>query len=103
MDNYDTVTGALTGLKAKGYTMDFNIAFDKLICRENNFCLNPQEFQITEVHRFEGATDPGDEEVVYAVESKDGKMKGVLTSAYGMYADTISTDMLKKLSMHPHS
>lgn len=103
MDNYDTVTGALTGLKVKGYTMDFNIAFDKLICRENNFCLNPHEFEITEVHRFEGATDPGDEAVVYAVESKDGKMKGVLTSAYGMYADTISTDMLKKLSMHPHS
>ena len=102
MDNYDTVTGALTGLKDKGYTMDFNIAFDKLICRDNNFCLNPYEFEITEVHRFEGATDPGDENVVYAVESKDGKMKGVLTSAYGMYADDISTDMLKKLAMHPH-
>ena len=102
MDNYDTVTGALTGLKDKGYTMDFNIAFDKLICRDNNFCLNPTEFEITEVHRFEGATDPGDENVVYAVESKDGKMKGVLTSAYGMYADNISTDMLKKLAMHPH-
>ena len=103
MDNYDTVTEALTALKTKGYTMDFNIAFDKLICKENNFCLNPNEFEITEVHRFEGATDPGDEAVVYAVESKDGKTKGVLTSAYGMYADTISTDMLKKLSMHPHS
>lgn len=103
MDNYDTVTEALTALKTKGYTMDFNIAFDKLICHENNFCLNPHEFEITEVHRFEGATDPGDEAVVYAVESKDGKMKGVLTGAYGMYADTISTDMLKKLSMHPYS
>ncbi|MBC7507905.1 MAG: phosphoribosylpyrophosphate synthetase [Ferruginibacter sp.] len=103
MNNYDTVTEALTTLKAKGYTMDFNIAFDKLICRETNFCLNLHEFEITEVHRFEGATDPGDEDVVYAVESKDGKMKGVLTSAYGMYADTISTDMLSKLSMHHHS
>lgn len=103
MNNYDTVTEALTTLKAKGYTMDFNIAFDNLICRETNFCLNPHEFEITEVHRFEGATDPGDEDVVYAVESKDGKMKGVLTSAYGMYADPISTDMLSKLSMHHHS
>ena len=103
MDNYDTVTEALTALKAKGYTMDFNIAFDKLTCRETSVCLNPHEFEITAVHRFEGATDPGDEDVVYAVESKDGKMKGVLTSAYGMYADTVSTDMLKKLSMHPHS
>jgi hypothetical protein len=100
MDNYDTVTGALTGLKAKGYTMDFNIAFDKIICLENDFCLNPHEFEITEVYRFEGDTDPGDEEVVYAVESKDGTMKGVITSAYGMYADAISTDMIKKLAIH---
>ena len=54
MDNYDTVTGALKALKSKGYTMDFNIAFDKIICMENNFCLNPHEFEITEVYRFEG-------------------------------------------------
>ena len=99
MENYDTVTEALTALKARGYIMDFNIAFDKIICRENNFCLNPHEFEITEVHRFEGATDPGDEDVVYAVESKDGTMKGVITSAYGMYADGISTDMIKKMAM----
>jgi hypothetical protein len=99
MINYDTVTEALTDLKARGYTLDFNIAFDKIICRQNNFCLNPHEFEITEVHRFEGATDPGDEDVVYAVESKDGTIKGVITSAYGMYADGISTDMIKKLSM----
>ncbi len=100
MDNYDTVTAALTALKAKGYTIDFNIAFDKIICKENDLCLNPHEFEITEVHRFEGATDPGDESVIYAVESKDGTMKGVITSAYGMYADSISTDMIKKLTMH---
>jgi hypothetical protein len=100
MESYDTVTGALAGLKAKGYTMDFNIAFDKIICRENNFCLNPHEFEITEVYRFEGDTNPADEDVIYAVESRDGTMKGVITSAYGMYADGISTEMVKKLAMH---
>ena len=101
MDNYDTVTDALNGLKAKGYTLDFNIAFDKIICQQNNFCLDPHEFEIMETYRFEGETDPGDEDVVYAVASKDGAMKGVITSAYGMYADTINTDMIKKLAVHP--
>ena len=100
MENYDTVTEALTGLKFKGYTLDFNIAFDKIICPNNNFSLHPEEFEITEVYRFEGPTDPGDEEVVYAVASKDGTMKGVITSAYGPYADSISNDMIKKLVMH---
>ena len=103
MDNYDTVTGALKALKSKGYTMDFNIAFDKIICMENNFCLNPHEFEITEVYRFEGATDPGDEDVVYAVESKDGKMKGTITSAFGMYSDNVNDAMLKKLTIHHHN
>jgi hypothetical protein len=100
MDSYDTVTGALNGLKAKGYTVDFNIRFDKIICKENNYCLNPHEFEITEVHRFEGDTNPSDEDIVYAVQSKDGKIKGVITSAYGMYADSISNEMIQKLSIH---
>jgi hypothetical protein len=100
MENYETVVAALNGLKAKGYTLDFNIAFDNISCAQNGTCLNPSEFEITEVHRFEGATDPDDQDVVYAVESKDGSLKGTLTSAYGMYADTLSNDMVRKLTMH---
>lgn len=100
MKTYETVTEALKDLKLRGFTTDFNIAFDKLICSENKICLNPNEFEITEVHRFEGATDPGDENVVYAVESKEGTVKGTITSAFGTYADTVSNEMIQKLSMH---
>ncbi|UAY53619.1 phosphoribosylpyrophosphate synthetase [Ferruginibacter albus] len=100
MQSYDTVTDALNGLKAKGYTTDFNIAFDKLICSSTNVCLTPGEFEITEVYRFEGETNPSDEEVVYAVESKNGDMKGTLVSAFGIYSDAVSDDLLKKLTIH---
>lgn len=100
MHHYDTVVGAIDGLKGRGYLLDFNVAFDKLTCLQSSHCLNPSEFEITEVHRFEGATNPSDEDVVYAVTSKDGKMKGVITSAFGLYADAVSTEMLAKLSMH---
>lgn len=100
MQTYDTVTSALTGLKTKGYTLDFNISFDNIKCEEHNLCLNPNEFEIVEVYRFEGDTNPSDEDVVYAVESKDGKIKGTITSAFGTYADSISNEMIQKLSMH---
>lgn len=100
MVTYDTVVEALNGLKAKGYTTNFNLAFDKLICHDDNTCLNPNEFEITEVHRFEGATNPADEDVVYAIESKSGTIKGVLTGAFGLYADSASTEMLSKLAIH---
>ena len=100
MESYDTVVAAIEGLKARGYTTNFNIAFDKIMCSDTKACLNPDEFEIVEVYRFEGNSDPDDQDVVYAVESIDGKMKGVITSAYGLYADSASTEMLRKLSMH---
>jgi hypothetical protein len=109
MNNYDTVTEAVKGLKERGYTIDFNVAFDKLICSENKICLHPDEFEITEVHRFEGDSNPDDADVVYAVESKDarpdgsvgrGKIKGVITSAYGVYADPASNKIIQKLSIN---
>jgi hypothetical protein len=100
MQSYETVTEALKDLRGKGYSVDFNIAFDKIICSNNQICLNPDEFEITATYRFEGETNPSDEDVIYAIESKNGKVKGTMISAYGMYAETLSTDMLKKLSMH---
>ena len=100
MKAYDSVTGALQDLKLRGFTIDFNIAFDKIICSKNETILNPDEFEIVEVYRFEGDSNPDDEDVVYAIQSKDGKLKGSITSAYGMYATTVSTAMLQKLSMH---
>jgi hypothetical protein len=100
MQNYDTVSTALNSLKERGYTKDFNIAFDKLICKETNECLNPKEFEISEVYRFEGESNPSDEAVVYAINSMDGNMKGVMVNAYGIYADAMSDEMIKKLSIH---
>ncbi len=100
MENYDTVVAALAGLKARGYTLDFNIGAEKLHCPEHEIFLHPDEFEITETYRFEGATNPADEDVVYAVESKDGRVRGTVTSAFGAYADDTTSDMIRKLSLH---
>ena len=100
MYSYDTVVEAINGLKERGYTLDFNIAANMITCRDNDICLHPDQFEITEVHRFEGDTNPSDEDVVYAVQSTDGKLKGVMTSAYGSYADNVSTEIISKLAMH---
>ncbi len=100
MTSYDTVTEALAALKLRGYTIDFNINFDQLICDDLNACLRADEFEIVEMYRFEGDTNPSDEDVVYAVESKDGELKGSLSMAFGTYANEIDQQFLKKLSFH---
>ncbi|MFN8243162.1 MAG: phosphoribosylpyrophosphate synthetase [Ferruginibacter sp.] len=100
MESFETVTEALQYLRNNGYTLDFNLANDRISCPENDIHLHPGDFEIMAVYRFEGETNPGDEDVVYAIASKDGKTRGTLTSAFGIYADSVSAEMVKKLSAH---
>lgn len=97
---YDTMVDALNGLKLRGFTTDFNMAFDSLQCTATGICLRPEEFEIVEHYRFEGETNPSDSSVVYGIVSKDGTMKGVLVNAYGTYSEAASDDMIRKLSIH---
>lgn len=100
MHIYETLSQAIQKLRERGYTTDFNITFDQIKCAETGICFVPAQFEIVEHHRFEGNSDPADESVVYAIESVDGKMKGVLVSAYGAYSESINEEMIKKLSMN---
>ena len=94
---YDTVTAAVQGLKKRGFTTDFNLDDNCLICHDDKFNVN--DFEIVEVYRFEGDSDPADEAVVYAIESNKGQ-KGVLVNGYGPSSDPLSAEMAKKLHMH---
>ncbi len=96
---YDTVSEAIKGLRERGYTKDFNLKENCIVCYEDKF--NPDNFEIVEVYRFEGNSDPADEAVVYAIESNKGD-RGVLVSGYGISADEMTDEMAKKLSIHVH-
>ena len=96
MYSYDTVTDAVKGLKQRGYTKDFNLEENCIVCHEEKF--HPEDFEIVAFYRFEGDSDPADEAVVYAIESKNGD-KGILVSGYGISADEMSSEMAKKLTI----
>lgn len=97
MQSYETVTEAINGLRSKGYHLDFNLDQNCLICTAGRY--NAADFEITEVHRFEGQTDPADEAVVYAIESHKGD-RGVLVTGYGISAEGVSAEIVSKLSVH---
>ena len=99
---YETVTQAVSGLTERGYTVNFNLSAGHLSWIEHGINLNPDEFNIDEVHRFEGDTDPGDEMVVYAISSDSKEIKGLLVNAFGIYSDQISDSLMAKLKQsHP--
>jgi hypothetical protein len=95
MAAYDTVSQAISGLKERGYTLDFNLEINCIECEGHKF--NAKDFEIKEFHRFEGTSDPADESIVYAIESRNG-MKGVLVNAFGVYSEPLSDEMVRKLN-----
>ena len=104
--SYDTVSEAINDLTKRGYTHDFNIHEEEqcLICNHTGIQLSPDDFEITEVYRFEGETDPADEMILYAIastrhlnETANKPVKGILLNAYGMYADADVSVIAEKL------
>ncbi|MES2003276.1 MAG: phosphoribosylpyrophosphate synthetase [Bacteroidota bacterium] len=100
MREYENLVEALNDLKTKGYTTDFNLSFNSIACTSTGTILSLNEFEIIEHHRFEANTNPDDSSVLYVIQSLDGKIKGVLINAYGVYSDAISDDMIRKLKVH---
>ena len=97
---YDTVKEAIDDLIQRGFTYDFNIDAEMLFSKVSDKSkFSPDEFKITEVHRFEGDSNPDDSSVVYAVQSEKYKVKGFVITAFGMYADTHTKELLSKIEI----
>ncbi|MDF3076951.1 MAG: phosphoribosylpyrophosphate synthetase [Sphingobacteriaceae bacterium] len=98
MRDYGTMVEALNDLKQRGFTLDFNLTRDALHNSTQNITLQPDDFEIAELYRFEGESDPADSAIVYGINSDKYNIKGVFVNAYGVYSDDISEDLLKKLN-----
>ena len=99
MNNYTTVTDTLNTLKEEGYVLDFNLKPDCVECKSSpDIKLYPDDFVIDKFYRFEGASNPDDSAIIYAISSRDGQ-RGTLLDAYGVYADSITTEMMEKLKI----
>jgi hypothetical protein len=95
--HYDTVTNAIEALRKQGFTSDFNMDDNHLVCGGHKF--NPDNFDVVDVYRYEGNTDPADEAAVYAIQSSTG-LKGILVTGYGPSADTSAVEIWEKLGRH---
>ncbi len=97
MDTMTTLSEVTGLLKARGYTIDFNLKQNCLECGGNLLKIFPGEFMVDKHYRFEGPSDPGDEAIVYAISSPKYNLKGVLVNGYGISSSSITNEMIKAL------
>ena len=77
---------AVDGLKKRGFTANFELLNNTFRAVDGDKIFSPDELTIVEHHRFEGASDPDDLSVVYAIEANDGT-RGTVADAFGPYAN----------------
>lgn len=99
MNNYQSLVDALDDLRKRDYVADFATDTVCLYCGDLDIRLNPEEFNVDEVYRFEGDSNPDDSSVLYAITSTTG-VKGTLVDSYGVYSENLSFEMAKKLKTY---
>jgi hypothetical protein len=92
----DTVTEAVEFLATRGYDTDLVLARGGVAAQRSDDVVAPEACSVDYQFRFEGESDPADENIVLGVQMRDGR-KGILVSAYGKDVDPEHAAVLRAL------
>lgn len=100
LGSMETLTAAVERLRAQGYDEDWFAEDGNLRCHTHGDRFDPAEVEVDHVLRFEGPSDPGDEQILYALTAPDGH-RGLYSPAYGTYASTDDLAVVRTLTSRP--
>lgn len=95
----NTLTSCVNKVVKDGYVDTFQTSDDEgeflhSLKTEKNY--RPEEVSVVNFYRFEGQSDPGDNAIMYVIETADGQ-KGVLIDAYGAYGQEGTSKFMKRV------
>lgn len=94
-----TVVEEIATLRAQGFSADFSVTSDgQLRCDPCGHTLLARDAVIESTARFEGASNPDDQAVVFGLRCDDCGLRGVLVTAYGPTATAQEAAVLTELS-----
>lgn len=96
-ESFGTLSETNNALIELGYTHDFNVREECLVCHQLEMTLSPDDFEIDKAYRFEGASNPDDQSVLYAISSPKYNIRGTLVNGYGVSADEATDQLIAKL------
>jgi hypothetical protein len=99
MQQYSSLIDAIKGLRSEGYTEDFNLQQQCIECRDRQYKLFRDDFEVDKYFRFDVSSDASDQSIIYAISSGKYSLKGILINAYGIYSEPVTNEMLDKLKM----
>lgn len=97
-NSYNTLSQAIEDLQKTGFNEDFNLIAEGIESKSLKRQWKAGELEVIKFYRFEGMTDPGDNTILFLIETNDGR-KGLLVDVYGADQGEISPEMIKKLTI----
>ena len=91
-----SLSTCLNKLVLDGYAEDFSAGERGLLSLQSERIYEPSQVHVVNFFRFEGASDPADNTILYVIETNDG-IKGTLVDAYGSYADARVTSFMQEV------
>lgn len=102
--SYASVVEEIAALRAQGYTADFGVTRDgQLRCNTCGQIHRPSDAVVESTARFEGASNPDDQAIVFGLRCGDCGLRGVLVTAYGPTASAEETAVITALSSRESS
>ena len=98
------LSACVDNIKAEGFKEDFQVRPKGLRTFEHGKSYKPDQVRIVSFYRFEGESDPGDNAILYVIETDDG-LKGTLVDGYGAYTDAdvsefiVNVDRIQKVKV----
>ena len=92
----NTLSACLSKAAQEGYKETFRVTNRGLYSVLCSRYYRPEQVSIVRFYRFEGESDPGDNAIMYMLETSDG-LKGTLVDAYGAYSDNIAGHFLNEV------
>jgi hypothetical protein len=94
-----SVVEEIESLRTRGYTADFSVTSDgQLRCETCGHTHRPSDAEIESTARFEGASNPDDQAVVFGLHCDTCGVRGILVTAYGPTATAEEAAVITALS-----
>jgi hypothetical protein len=102
MKEQETLAETMLMLKREGYKTEFVFDNNHLKDPDTGQTFTPGQVHLKQIFRFEGAVNPGDAAVLYALETEHGQ-KGTISDGYGVYADPDFSHFIAQAHDDAHS
>jgi len=98
----ETLREALARLEARGFQQAFRATPEGELEAAGEPPILPETLVIEETVRFEGDSDPEDQAVLFALRSRDGRVRGTFVAGYGPQVEPACAAVMHRLAPDPN-